>query len=129
MRRAVLLLAVVCLAFAPAPFPKKERQAPVAPLEGLWEGGSGPKSSQWLVKITGTQMIYRPGAPNQTACNLVVHRKATPPAYDISAGGTKWRGIFRLEGDKLTLCYRHGDNRPTNFDLGGQVVEVYQRVR
>src|SRR4051794_24227987 len=112
MRRVLPLLVLLSLALAPAPLPKRERCVPVGDIEGTWKSDMGPKEEAYLLKVTATHMTYRPGANNETVCVLSVDRNTKPTSYDISHGPSNWAGIYRVEGDTLTLCYS-GSVRPT----------------
>lgn len=124
MRRCLLLLAVFTVAFAPAPLPRAERRPkPQGLLVGTWKGN-------YLLTITETRLNYSEGYEYE----LRLDPSATPPAYDLRGVGrnnTGWvfSGIYRLEGDTLTLSYNNGTSRPTTFSgQGSGIVEKYQRI-
>jgi uncharacterized protein (TIGR03067 family) len=133
MRRSVLLLFVlVALGFAPAPFPRAERRGKAAnEMIGLW----GPQGHVTL-EITQDRMIYSPGAGAYEYALRI--NPGRPAGYDITGiaqqnKGWQFTGIYKVEGDTLTLCYVSGTtNRPASFEealKGSSFTEVYKRVR
>jgi uncharacterized protein (TIGR03067 family) len=64
-----------------------------------------------------------------------VDRAARPARIDLTDGptGQPAEGIFRVEGDTLKICVRHGPgSRPAEFKPGGDgepSVLVYKRVK
>jgi uncharacterized protein (TIGR03067 family) len=115
---------LLLLAFAPAPFPRHERRtAPVNEMIGQWSG----------LVVTHDRMTYNP----QYDYALKVNPRASPKTYDITGVGTanqgwEFRGIYKIEGDVLTLTYNMGTGpRPTSFEPGGrgQSLETHRRQR
>src|SRR3954452_14202870 len=127
MRRVLPLLVLMSLAFAPAPFPRSERRtAPVNDMIGVW--GS--------LVITHDRMTYGPqGGPYDWA--LKVNPRASPRTFDVTGigqgnWGAEYRGIYKIEGDVLTLTYNVAAGpRPTSFEPGGsgQSTDTYRRSR
>jgi uncharacterized protein (TIGR03067 family) len=71
---------------------------------------------------------------------LGLDTSAGPGAIDFkhtgdSSGGKTWRGIYRIDGDTLTICDNAGDlqqGRPTSFDTqpnSGNVLVVFKRAQ
>jgi uncharacterized protein (TIGR03067 family) len=118
MRRAIPLLAVVSLAFAPVPPPKPPRaDKRAAELIGEWEGPH-------LLVITKGRAAYHHGG-DPRVYELRVDPSGKPPAYDMRGtgrvAGRVLRGIYRVEGDTLTLCYHSaGRERPAAFEGPGK---------
>jgi uncharacterized protein (TIGR03067 family) len=128
LRRICLLLPFVMLlvGFAPAPFPRAERRTEpiVNDLLGKWEG----------IVVTHDRMTFCPSYDYA----LKVDPRANPKTYDLVGVGTanqgwEFRGIYKIEGDKLTLTYNRGTGaRPTSFETDqgrGAYTEVYLRQR
>src|SRR5688572_4383451 len=131
MRRVLLLIVLLSLAFAPAPLPRSQRRTETGArgMEGLW--ADGPHR---LLIMRGC-MICNPG-PSAMEYELVVDASASPQAYDIRviAGSGRWAfsGIYRVEGDRLLISYNSADRgRPTAFRGPGQGgnTRFYKRVR
>jgi uncharacterized protein (TIGR03067 family) len=146
MRRVLSLLALVCLAFAPAPFPKPERDRSCAHLEavqGQWVrtfaslggrrvttyslhdvatiGGNrwSEGKAEWTFKLTGRRSSGR------------IDMESTPAS--AARGFPSCEGIYKLEGDTLTICtvaVAQGE-RPSSFEhpKPGVWLEVYKRKR
>jgi uncharacterized protein (TIGR03067 family) len=128
MRRAVLLLAVLCLAFAPAPFPRTQRQAPASPsMEGSWH-------SSRPMQVSATHVTFG-DASAAPYSRVALDRAARPATFDLlplQGGEAMWLGIYKVEGQTLTICYNQATRgRPTGFDCPGkgQHTEVFRRVR
>jgi len=128
MRRFVLLFVVLTVAFAPAPLPRPDRRPKTENVMiGLWSSGS-------VLEITNDRMTYHPGTAHRCEYVLQINTAVSPWHYDItgvpgtSTAGRTYTGIYKVEGDTLTLCYTSGNtNRPTAFDKGG-LIETYKRT-
>ena len=131
MRRLLPLLVLLCLAFAPAPLPKRERPGKeVLDLYGVWENDKG----RMIITVTHLKFLSK----NAFQYELRVDPSASPRAYDLigvggtAAEGVRWQGIYKVEGDTLTRCYRQAKNgRPTGFadKSQGAITAVHRRVR
>jgi uncharacterized protein (TIGR03067 family) len=129
MHRPLLLLAIVLsLAFAPAPFPRRQRERGrdhPKRIMGEWQGGH-------RLLIRPGRLTYNPGT-QPAAYALTLDTNRWPAAYDLAHPGTatpRWLGIFKVEGDTLTLCYRSAEQgRPAAFGSPGAITEVYKRLK
>jgi uncharacterized protein (TIGR03067 family) len=131
MRQLLLLLAVLTAAFAPAPLPRRERQGKEVPdICGVWE------NERVRIAITPThyKALTRPGYEY----DVRIDPSANPKTIDMTgiagtkADGWKWKGIYKVEGDTLTQCYRRAEyGRPAAFaDRSKETITaVYKRVR
>jgi uncharacterized protein (TIGR03067 family) len=132
MRRLLPLLVLLCLAFAPAPLPKRDRQSKgMLALVGVWDNKGGDR-----IEFTPTHMksIRYP----RIQYHLRVDPTANPKTYDLigvvgtGAEGMSWKGIYKVEGDTLTRHYRPANNgRPASFEdrTPNTIIAVHTRVR
>jgi len=127
MRRCVLLLFVLALlGFAPAPLPRQRREPP-NPLFGTWMRGQ-----ERMVLTEGLMSIHVRG--EVLHYGMKIDPTARPMTFDLrgidpaSVKGRSYEGIYRVEGDRLTMCY--SSKRPANFEGRGMMhVEEYVRAR
>ena len=143
--RSVLLapLLAVCglLSFEAeaAPVPKGIKKPDDAKLlEGWWEGvtmddGRGPTPHRdkdlirdGLLYHSGTLRNEEPGQP------IRLDPSKSPKEFDVEwLPGKVYHGIYRIEGDTLTLCHgKPGQPRPTEFAGSGGTTYciVYKRA-
>jgi uncharacterized protein (TIGR03067 family) len=139
VRRYLLLFllssAALAAGFAPAPLPRPERRPRPDGNEMLGSWGQKNGSANVLLIKEGIMFYYPPGG-NEYA--LTINPRAHPRTYDLTgvpgghAAGSEYVGIYKVEGDKLTLCYVGGKvNRPTAFEgpgSQGATIEIYDRV-
>jgi hypothetical protein len=79
---------------------------------------------------------------NKPPSRYAADPKASPPAFDLirsdlppgwKLGDRAWVGIYKLDGDELTICYRQwADPRPTEFRAekdSGRSLMVLRRAK
>jgi uncharacterized protein (TIGR03067 family) len=143
---------LVCVLFpaaalVPAAPALKDRTPKAPPIHGEWvrvghtQAGApvapdGQPHHQ-VFKADGEWEYYY-GARQGTAGrkSYVTNPKQAPPTIDIHmdpAGRPSWRGIYKVDGDTLTLCLVTGDqDRPTAFESTPDrptTVWVFKRVQ
>jgi uncharacterized protein (TIGR03067 family) len=150
LRYTLLLSAVACLAFAPAPFVEKNRQRRTSAqalqeLQGTWERveyrfgtreDSAP-TAYGLIQGGSISFGRRKGDLGKRWCPLNIEPGRRPRSITIEspdmAPDKTLRGIYDLDGDRLTLCTRYSpreEDRPSQFTSEGpQHLEVWVRVR
>ncbi len=147
--RTCFVVAVVALALGSAPPPKPrpdgKAKADLAKMQGLWLMEEYKDGSGIRMGPTGTgpaPPIYvailgdRLEVPWDSAFALRLDPTAKPKRLTIrgvtgEAKGKSHRGIYKLDGDTLTICTETaGSGWPESFEprAPGAVLEVYKRV-
>jgi uncharacterized protein (TIGR03067 family) len=131
--RLRLLLPAVLLAgfgFAPAPFEKPERPGKYHPdlakMQGDWvvlerrHGGGSDLPPSMRVRIVGRCFRVVIDDEVQSVWTIRLSPSAAPCQIDRKEIDTHtvMRGIYRFDGDRLTLCYVQYGERPAEFDAG-----------
>jgi uncharacterized protein (TIGR03067 family) len=140
--RACLLTAVVaalCLAFAPAPFPKSGRKTGDAEsLFGKWEfvlwemNGSKSAATQYLEMTPGKVDFVSLQGGHKVTYDLVVRPDLAPRGFQWKTGGSGWVGSYRVEGNQLTMIFKSGtmlEQRPTDFGATHEYRFILKRMR
>jgi uncharacterized protein (TIGR03067 family) len=141
--RTCVVVAVAALTLGSAPPPRTrpddQARADLAKMQGVWVRRGGVDGyGQPLpppldpVVIEGGRLIQEGGA--SYALRLDAGRE--PRRLDMEevtkgGGGKAYRGVYKLDGDRLTLCGETaGPGRPESFEprTPGAVLEVYSRL-
>ena len=143
MRHVSPLLVLLSLAFAPAPQPRARPDTTAADLkrlQGVWLQVSSTvdvrsvATSEITVSIEGRKMSFAFDGRPTMAWSFTLDGRPPLPCLDreevrFPANGIL-RGIYRLDGDTLTLHSRRGE-RPADFSGKGEgvLVEVFRRKK
>jgi uncharacterized protein (TIGR03067 family) len=143
-RVSFVVLSVALLAFAPAPFAKKERRVDdQADINGTWEivqwsqqGERVPeRESGLLVEMKKDRFVLLSKVDRNAAIEfeMTLHPTAHPPAFTLRHEGDRWGvGSYRLEKEQMTMISGPGEkleDRPTDF--AGQAAHhvVLRRIK
>jgi uncharacterized protein (TIGR03067 family) len=143
--RLLFLVAGLSLGFAPAPFPKPDpTKEDLKDLQGAWvrvkltidgrPSSDGPNGCP--ITIKGNHLQF-PSPDDAWTITLDATRKPRTIVYKAASkalAGHVYRGVYRLEQDRLTLCVRHGGeekDRPNDFDANkpGLWLQVFERKK
>ena len=133
MRRILPLLTVLCLGFAPAPFPRPIR-GELKALQGQWEqiryqGRSPGLNGPEVFVFRGNHLIHR-----KRSWRVRIDPSHSPKVLDLKEPGTMsgakvtLQGIYKLEGDTLTFCYRDetgSGGRLSAFDTSSPATHLH----
>ena len=130
--RAALMIAMLTVAVPDRPdrTPKEVKPAPTG-IQGHWQGVNAtvfgqpqkpmPGEEDIVIHITAGEILtFKKGMPENQKLTYTIDTTKTPAAIDLvqkqGRMDFKLAGIFKIEGDKLTLCLSFLDAaRPTEF--------------
>jgi len=129
------LIAIAGIAFAaPGPKDAPKRESSIV---GEWEllTVNGQKAAPGTYKFNSDGS----GVARGSIANVVspefrwkytTDEKANPFEIDMTGDDLHEKGIFKIEGDRLTICFRVGsDRRPRKFGEDGAMEEVFERIK
>ncbi len=157
MRCFLPLLAVLCLAFAPVPFPKPAKpdasKLDQKKIQGTWAvsrrtingADQTARSSDMTVVIVGDRIRFVVGGDPRTEWTFTLDPTKQPKLLDrkkvwgkgaaanAAKTGPSYRGIYRLDGDTLQFVHSTGPGgleRPTDFagKRRGETLYVLKRI-
>jgi uncharacterized protein (TIGR03067 family) len=143
------VIAIGVLIGAPAP---KDKPTPADGLSGEWvvqsflDSGDAKRfpgeARLTLAADGGFAFAVRGFERNASPSRFAADPRASPAAFDLirsdlppgwKLGDREWVGIYKLDGDELTICYRQWtDRRPTEFHAekdSGQCLMVLRRAQ
>jgi uncharacterized protein (TIGR03067 family) len=92
-----------------------------------------PPGTTWTFMADGKSIITIGGAKGRDESSYTTDPKIDPPWLDVAAskGAAAMKGIYKVEGDTLTLCLIDGPgDRPTKFESpAGSVFAVFTLMR
>jgi len=130
---SVLLTGATVVA-APAPVPRDDRRTDLERLQGKWEWTTedGIKTAS----ITGKRIRWCVGEAGECEQAFAVAPAKNPKEIDfdivtdlVSSGIFTSMGIYRLEGDTLTIHQSLVDRPPAFKARGGDSVSVFRRKK
>src|SRR5688572_15446898 len=102
---SMMVVVVLSLGFAPAPFPKTER-AEHADMIGVWRSGNSEQ-----MRITADRMTLSYKTERPWPYDLTFDANVRPATFELRGvpgsptADSHWRGIYRVRGGVLTFCY------------------------
>jgi uncharacterized protein (TIGR03067 family) len=139
MRCTLPLLAILCLAFAPAPFPRINR-TDIQKLQGEWkviseafEGRMRPHRVS-AIRFAGHSLSEASGGGR---CDVILDESRCPKGMEMVYGAklaepVRLCAVYTLQGDVLRICYYSiQEGRPRDLSGKGtmQYLSVYRRSR
>src|SRR5262245_21435709 len=132
MRLLPFAVAVLSLAFAPAPFPKSRPSkdtSDLARMQGTWTvveptlSGRSVLREPTQIKITGTRFEFIVSGEVRSRWEMKLDPTASPRVMDRTSlatqrvgGGNVLLCIYRFQGEQLHILYTTSGARPTAFD-------------
>lgn len=121
-----LLLGLALVAGAPAPKAEPKKETPT--LVGEWVGETGVRSGQPEPPPPGTLMLFAAdgkmvlgegGIKQKIEGTYTTDPKKTPNELNLVpmgiGQGVTFTGIYKIDGDTLTICFTTDGKRPTEF--------------
>jgi len=139
MNRAALSALVLGLLVPSAGRAEDARDKALASLRGSWvcieQSGEKPTREHKLIidKVGGYRMGGTSGESSDIAMLAGVEgdvrfdKSQSPPNIDLVGSKLTLRGLYKLEGERLTIVVGADGARPTSFDKGEGTVHVFQR--
>jgi uncharacterized protein (TIGR03067 family) len=110
-------------------------------IQGDWELVSGERNGAALAQnaVKDVQLIFSGSrlttkkADQMTDATFVLHPEASPKGIDLDMDGSVGLGIYRLEGDSLSILHGEVEQpRPKDFDAvqdGNLTLLVLRRMK
>src|SRR5262249_43485264 len=122
-RLALLVVAALSLGFAPAPFPRPQKnRTDLQKMQGLWnlveersEGQPRQPVRQLQVTIRGERLAFVVGGKEADTWTLALDPAKKPRTLDLKReNNTNWvlPGLYAVDGDSLTLAFNLFKVRP-----------------
>ncbi len=147
MPSRTLMLATVGIVGISAEAPTVASAKDLGHLQGSWTAMRAEYDGREAPDIVGHLLVFEDGEFSIKEKGVTIYRgtfrldtSASPSAIDFthtaySSKGKTWRGIYRIDGDTLTICddaHAVQKGRPTRFDTkpnSGHVMVVFKRAQ
>jgi uncharacterized protein (TIGR03067 family) len=141
----VLLIggSLLLLGFAPAPFPKPDRNRgdDQTDVGGTWafelyENSGRPddySKKEYVIEMTKEQFVFVTKGNSRTVYVMRLDPTASPPSFTWSMNNTvMFVGSYRVQKNQVSMIFKYANNvamRPTDFGSKPEYHYVLRRIR